>query len=71
VKITDPLLNGSFTKPMNRFRASIHIDGREGYAHIPNSGRMRELLTNGRPVKLRERESRKNNSWLGREGFRF
>lgn len=62
MKVTDPLLNGSFTKRMNRFLASIHIDGREEYAHIPNSGRMRELLTNGRLVKLRERESRRRKT---------
>jgi sugar fermentation stimulation protein A len=61
VKVTDPLLNGSFTKRMDRSLASIHIDGRKEYAHIPNSGRMRELLPNGRLAKLRERESRKNN----------
>jgi sugar fermentation stimulation protein A len=47
---------------MNHFLASIHIDGREEYAHIPNSGRMRELLTNGRLVKLRERESRRRKT---------
>jgi sugar fermentation stimulation protein A len=47
---------------MNRFLASIHIDGRKEYVHIPNSGRMRELLTNGRSVKLRERESRRRKT---------
>ncbi len=62
MKVTDPLLKGSFTKRMNRILASIHIDGREEYAHIPNSGRMRELLTNRRLVRLRERESRRRKT---------
>jgi sugar fermentation stimulation protein A len=62
VKVIDPLLSARFTKRMNRFLASIHIDGREEYAHIPNSGRMRELLTNGRLVKLREGESQRRKT---------
>lgn len=62
MKVTHPLLNGSFTKRMNRFLASIHIDGRKEYAHIPNSGRIREFLTNRRPVKLRGKESRRRKT---------
>ncbi len=62
MKVTDPLLNASFTKRINRFLASVHIDGREEYAHIPNSGRMGELLITRRPIKPRERKSRRRKT---------
>ena len=58
MKFTDPLRDASFAKRINRFLASVQIDGREEYAHVPNSGRMAELLTAGRSIKLRERQSR-------------
>ena len=62
MKLTYPLCSGSFTKRVNRFLASIHIDGSEEYAHVRNSGRMRELLTTGRLVKLRERRSQRRKT---------
>jgi hypothetical protein len=49
-----PLLDASFTKRVNRFLASILLDGKKVCAHVPNSGRMRELLTTGRRIKVRE-----------------
>ena len=58
MQFTHPLRDASFAKRINRFLASVQIDGREEYAHVPNSGRMAELLTAGRSIKLRERESR-------------
>jgi sugar fermentation stimulation protein A len=62
VKFAEPFQNGSFTKRVNRFLASINIDGRDVHAHVPNSGRMGELLTPGRTVKLRERVSQKRKT---------
>ena len=50
MKFTDPLVDASFTERVNRFLASTLIDGREKYAHVPNSGRMEELLTVGRAI---------------------
>ncbi len=38
----------------NRFVALVEVDGRENLAHIPNSGRMKELLFPGAQVVLRE-----------------
>lgn len=58
MEFADPLRDASFAKRVNRFLASVQIDGREEYAHVPNSGRMAELLTAGRSIKLREKESR-------------
>ncbi len=36
----------------NRFRATVIVDGREDWAHVPNSGRLQELFTPGRPLWL-------------------
>lgn len=58
MEFADPLRDASFTKRENRFLASVQIDGRGEYAHVPNSGRMAQLLTAGRSIKLREKESR-------------
>ncbi len=62
MKLADHLQNGSFANRVNRFLASIHINGKEQFAHVPNSGRMRELLTPERPVMLRERRSQKRKT---------
>ena len=39
----------------NRFRVTVEIDGREVWCHLPNSGRLGELLVPGRRVMLVER----------------
>lgn len=57
MRLPRPLRDASFTRRINRFLASIFLDGKEEYAHVPNSGRMEELLTTGREIKLRERKS--------------
>jgi sugar fermentation stimulation protein A len=36
----------------NRFRVTVKVDGRPVAAHLPNSGRLTELLTPGRPCWL-------------------
>ena len=38
-----------FLRRLNRFAAAVHMDGREVAVHLPNSGRLGELLTPGRP----------------------
>ncbi|MBE3598457.1 MAG: DNA/RNA nuclease SfsA [Limnochordaceae bacterium] len=35
---------------LNRFAVALHLDGKRQVAHLPNSGRLRELLTPGRPT---------------------
>jgi sugar fermentation stimulation protein A len=47
-----PLIPGRFVRRDNRFRATVAIAGREAWAHVPNSGRLGELFTPGRPVWL-------------------
>jgi len=46
------LIPGQFLKRDNRFRATVILNGRKTLAHVPNSGRLEELFTPGRPVWL-------------------
>jgi sugar fermentation stimulation protein A len=46
------LIPGRFVNRDNRFRATVKVDGLEQWAHVPNSGRLTELFTPGRPVWL-------------------
>ena len=43
---------GTFISRPNRFIAHIDIDGKEVISHVPNTGRMKELLYPGVPVLL-------------------
>lgn len=47
-----PLIEGRFIKRLNRFAALVDVDRKEHLAHVPNSGRMRELLAPGYRVLL-------------------
>lgn len=52
MKIDRPLIEGAFVQRDNRFRATVEIDSRLTKAHVPNSGRLRELFIPGQPVLL-------------------
>jgi sugar fermentation stimulation protein A len=52
-----PLLKASFLVRENRFRARVRVDGEEVAAHVPNSGRLSELLATGRTVFLSEEKA--------------
>ena len=47
-----PLVEGRFIKRLNRFAALVDVDKREHLVHVPNSGRMHELLVPGFRVLL-------------------
>ena len=49
------LVEGRFVARDNRFRVTVEVAGREVWAHLPNSGRLGELLVPGRRVILVER----------------
>ncbi|MEA3377979.1 MAG: DNA/RNA nuclease SfsA [Chloroflexota bacterium] len=51
------LVAGRFEQRVNRFRVTVTVDGHSVDAHLPNSGRLRELLTPGRPCWLDPRSS--------------
>lgn len=47
-----PTVQGCFLARENRFRVRVEVDGHPLPAHLPNSGRLTELLTPGRPCHL-------------------
>ena len=47
-----PLVEGRFIKRLNRFAALVDVERKEYLAHVPNSGRMGELLVPGFRVLL-------------------
>ena len=47
-----PLVEGRFIRRLNRFAALVDVDRKEQLAHVPNSGRMHELLVPGYRVLL-------------------
>ncbi|MGI6705342.1 MAG: DNA/RNA nuclease SfsA [Clostridia bacterium] len=48
------LENGLFVKRLNRFAAIVQINGKETLCHVPNTGRLRELLVEGCMVRVRK-----------------
>jgi sugar fermentation stimulation protein A len=50
-------ITGHFIGRPNRFLSLVRVDGREEYAHLPNPGRIRELLLPGVPVVLRKEDN--------------
>ncbi len=56
-----PLVPGAFIKRENRFSALVQV-GKDIYTcHVPNSGRMKELLKPGTPVMLNASKDAYNN----------
>ncbi|NPA05932.1 MAG: DNA/RNA nuclease SfsA [Chloroflexi bacterium] len=60
-----PLFPATFVRRVNRFRAEVRLpDGTLTAAHVPNSGRLRELFTPGRRVYLRHTARRgRKTAW--------
>ncbi|KAF1086681.1 Sugar fermentation stimulation protein A [Sporotomaculum syntrophicum] len=58
------LIEATFLARPNRFTALIDLAGREVAAHVPSTGRMRELLVPGAIVYLQP-----SNSWTRRTKF--
>ncbi|MBI4299219.1 MAG: DNA/RNA nuclease SfsA [Chloroflexi bacterium] len=44
MRLSSSLTRATFIKRLNRFAALMRVEARELMAHVPNSGRMRELL---------------------------
>jgi sugar fermentation stimulation protein A len=56
------LIAGRFVRRINRFRVTLSVDGVEVDAHLPNSGRLTELLTSGRLCWLKPASSRRRKT---------
>ncbi|MDO8636032.1 MAG: DNA/RNA nuclease SfsA [Dehalococcoidia bacterium] len=54
MRLPDFLVKGVFLERANRFVCRVEVEGRTEKAHLANSGRLRELLTPGRPVYMKE-----------------
>ncbi len=52
MKHPQPLIPARFLRRDNRFRATVLIEGREVWAHVPNSGRLDDLFIPQRPLWL-------------------
>lgn len=57
MKLELPVLEGAFIARENRFRARVRLAGEEVAAHVPNSGRLTELLSPDHPILLAEARS--------------
>lgn len=65
VKIPFPseaLVEGRFLERKNRFLAAVRVGSQLVLAHVPNSGRMGELLVPGAPVLLLPKEGAKRKT---------
>ena len=52
LELNFPLQEGTFLERLNRFAARVEVNGSPAMVHVPNSGRMRELLRMGNRVLL-------------------
>ena len=54
ISLSKPQQRGRFIRRLNRFAVEVELDKGAVQAHLPNSGRMTELLVPGHPVVLVE-----------------
>lgn len=52
MRLPSHLIPAIILKRFNRFAVQVSVDGRRDVAHLPNSGRLRELLQPGTPAYL-------------------
>ncbi|AEV69453.1 DNA/RNA nuclease SfsA [Acetivibrio clariflavus] len=54
MKIEGELVKGRFVERLNRFEAVVEIEGSRELVHVPNTGRLKELLTKKAAVLVRK-----------------
>jgi len=76
MRIEGELVKAKFVKRLNRFVALVEVDGVQEFAHVPNTGRLKELLVDGAAVMVRKYDKtdrktrfglilvRKNGIWV-------
>jgi sugar fermentation stimulation protein A len=57
VRLPEPLLEAEFLDRPNRFLGVVRLGGRPVEAHLPDPGRLRELLVPGAPVWVHPRDA--------------
>ena len=62
MRISPPLKPARFVKRLNRFSVEVTLGGRPTLAHLPNSGRLRELLRPGALIYVADRSSPKRKT---------
>ncbi|NLL05452.1 MAG: DNA/RNA nuclease SfsA [Clostridiaceae bacterium] len=65
MNIEGELVKGRFIKRLNRFEAVVEIDGVQELVHVPNTGRLRELLTENTMVLLRKYDKKDRKTKFG------
>lgn len=65
MKLEGCFTEGRFLVRLNQFEAKVEIDGREELVHVPNTGRLRELLVPGAKVLLRCFDSKTRKTAFG------
>ena len=60
VEITGPLIKGSFIERPNRFITIVKVGNKSVKSHLPDPGRLSEILTPGRELYLRKAISSKH-----------
>ncbi len=58
-----PLIPASFLRRLNRFAVEVRLGRRRVRAHLPNSGRLHELLVPGYPMWLARRDGRRRTRY--------
>lgn len=61
-QFTEEFVQGKFIKRNNRFSCTVSVDERQYLSHVPNSGRMSELLVPGASVLLKDRRDRQRKT---------
>ena len=63
MKLRGELMDAHFVRRLNRFAAMVETDGHVVPAHLPNSGRMRELLVPGAVALLAARSGPRKTAY--------
>ncbi|ACB85900.1 DNA/RNA nuclease SfsA [Natranaerobius thermophilus] len=58
----DSLIEGKFQKRLNRFVCNVEVNGESRLCHVPNSGRMKELLLPETPVLLQKKQGKQRKT---------
>jgi len=59
-----PLLEGIYLERLNRFTGSLKFENRIVNVHIPNSGRLQEVLKKGRKAYFSPKKGLKTEGFL-------